>query len=74
MSSRFFNWFIDLNSKFVQLLFLRNGINNFKRNLIRKMTRLMIKLDETNEAKKDILLENNLCQKLNEKCIIFATS
>lgn len=38
------------------------------------MTRLMIKLDETNEAKKDILLENDLCQKLNEKCIIFATS
>ena len=74
MSSRFFNWFIVLNSKLVQLLFLRNEINNFKRNLIRKMTRLMIKLDETNEAKKDILLENNLCQKLNEKCIIFATS
>jgi hypothetical protein len=74
MSSRFFNWFIDLNYKLVQLLFLRNGINNFKRNLIRKMTRLMIKLDETNEAKKDILLENDLCQKLNEKCIIFATS
>jgi len=74
VSSRFFNWFIVLNSKLVQLLFLRNEINNFKRNLIRKMTRLMIKLDETNEAKKDILLENNLCQKLNEKCIIFATS
>lgn len=38
------------------------------------MTRLKIIPDETNEAKKDMLLENNLCQKLNEKCIIFATS
>jgi len=57
-----------------QLLSLKNEINNFKRNLIRKMTRLKIIPDETNEAKKDMLLENNLCQKLNEKCIIFATS